>query len=63
MSEKKPPVIRSVRAVCPVCKHPSYSSTGVHPQCMQKVNDLRESRQTAARLDAAGVLGSSSIDG
>ena len=30
------------RAVCPVCGHTSYSSTGIHPQCsMQKADAAR----------------------
>ena len=35
MSEKKPIVMQSTRARgnCPVCGQPSYSATGMHPQC------------------------------
>lgn len=35
MSEKKPIVFQMSRARgnCPVCGKPSYSSTGMHPQC------------------------------
>lgn len=53
MSEKKPPVISSVRAQCPVCKQPAYSASGVHPQCMQRSNDLLVTRARAAAIAAA----------
>jgi hypothetical protein len=33
------------RAICPVCGHTSYSSTGVHPQCsMHKADQERMQR-------------------
>ena len=41
MSEKKPvPLIpnRDTK-ICPVCKHPSYSPSGVHPQCVVDQSD------------------------
>jgi hypothetical protein len=34
MSEKKPVMqITGARGDCPVCGKPSYSATGMHPQC------------------------------
>jgi hypothetical protein len=35
MSEKKPLPLTTwpKPKTCPVCGHPSYSSTGIHPQC------------------------------
>lgn len=47
---KKPSPMHAarVRAVCPICKAPSYSSGGTHPQCMLRYNDQLAKRQAAA---------------
>lgn len=55
MSEKKPIVVRDARVPgdCPVCGKPSYSSTGMHPQCGLAQADAvsREDRKkTATKL-------------
>jgi hypothetical protein len=55
MSVKKPVPVRTARerSVCPVCKTPSYSASGTHPQCMQRSNDLLAKQHAAAQLAAA----------
>jgi hypothetical protein len=54
MSVKKPVPVSPMRAriICPVCKQPSYSVGGTHPQCMQRSNDLLAKQQAATRLAA-----------
>ncbi len=52
MSEKKPVVLQMSRARgnCPVCGKPSYSATGMHPQCAVARADAlsREDRKKTA---------------
>ncbi len=49
-STKKPLPVQPVRmrAVCPICKTPSYSAGGTHPQCMLRHNDQLAKQQAAA---------------
>lgn len=49
MSIKKPVPAHSgrERRLGPYCQQPSYSTSGVHPQCMQRGNDLLAKRQAA----------------
>lgn len=57
MSIKKPvpaPQARQ-RRLCPVCKQPSFSASGAHPQCLQRSNELL-AKQQAALTVAAVVL-------
>lgn len=56
MSEKKPSPIVVVpqRKLCPICKKPTYSSTGIHPQCaMVQADTPRQARLAAARKASA----------
>ncbi len=50
MSEKKPAPLIPNRPpkVCPVCRHASYSTTGIHPQCVVDQADAK--RREALRL-------------
>ncbi len=52
MSEKKPVILQMSRARgdCPVCGKPSYSVTGMHPQCALARADAlsREQRKKTA---------------
>jgi hypothetical protein len=55
MSEKKPvPLIGGAKGrICPVCKKPSYSRTGIHPQCAMlqadadRCDEIRAKRKLA----------------
>lgn len=51
-STKKPIPVRPVRvrAICPICKTPSYSAGGTHPQCMLRYNDLLAKQKAAAQV-------------
>lgn len=53
-STKKPIPLRAVplRAVCPICRQPSYSAGGIHPQCMLRHN-VQVAKQQAAEAAAA----------
>ena len=35
----KPKVIRTSRAICPVCGETAYSQGGIHPQCAESRED------------------------
>lgn len=54
MNFKKPvpPHPATNRRLCPVCKMPSYSAGGIHPQCMQRSNDLLAKPVHVAKRDA-----------
>lgn len=54
-STKKPLPAQPVRlrAICPICKSPSYSAGGTHPQCMLRLND-QLAKQQAATAGAQG---------
>lgn len=56
MSIKKPIPEREVRGrrLCPVCKQPSYSASGTHPQCMQRNNDILAKKAAAVLLAPTG---------
>lgn len=53
-TNKKPIPVQAARprAVCPVCKSPSYSAGGTHPQCMLRYHDQLAKQQAAAALAA-----------
>lgn len=61
MSEKKPVPITATRKprVCPVCNKPSYSASGIHPQCAiaqadkPRCDRLMAQRKAEAAADAA----------
>jgi len=52
MSEKKPePIVLSPQPkLCPICGKPTYSATGIHPQCaMFQADAPRQARLAASR--------------
>jgi hypothetical protein len=57
VTHKKPEPISAdpKRKKCPVCGKPSYSASGIHPQCCSTRSDavLRAARKAAAALAAA----------
>lgn len=55
MSVKKPIPSRPGREprICPYCRQPSYSASGVHPQCIQHGNDQLAKQQLALRTAAS----------
>lgn len=63
MSEKKPGPILSPREIktCPVCKKPSYSREGIHPQCATIQADAARIEEMAStkKRDAADASPSS----
>jgi hypothetical protein len=54
MSEKKPvPIFAGPKtATCPVCRKPSYSQKGIHPQCAMKQANAALNQHVAAKQDA-----------
>ena len=42
------------RQTCPVCRHPSYSAAGVHPQCAQLRAESRRLRRASALVAGEG---------
>jgi hypothetical protein len=42
------------RQACPVCRHPSYSAAGIHPQCAQIRAEARRLRRASALVGADG---------
>jgi hypothetical protein len=60
MSTKKPVPVQTLPTprLCPVCKKPSYSQSGVHPQCSQRSNELlaRQLQLSERSLENPGPL-------
>lgn len=48
----------TIRPLCPVCGHASYSASGIHPQCAMRAADevqsTRIKRQNAIKAKTAG---------
>ena len=60
MSEKKPnPIFVDRGRICPVCKEPSYSRDGVHPQCAMVQADAPRAARLAAEKRAKSTASSS----
>jgi len=58
VSVKKPSPLnkRPNQKLCPVCGQPSYSSTGIHPQCAVTQSDAPRRAQLAAEKKAKNAI-------
>jgi len=58
MKIKKPvsKIIKPSTKICPVCKNPSYSQHGVHPQCAMVQSENDRKRKLAAEQKALAQL-------
>ncbi len=53
MNHKKPTPILANRSrkICPVCEKPSYSASGIHPQCAVHQADAARKEQLKAKKE------------